>query len=184
MEMKINIKHTIESDTSTDECINLLLKDRGVDDIDGFLTPPHPTSIALSTFFTEKPSFKKDWSVFVKKLQQIHSNGEMIVVYTDYDADGVTGGAVMWETLHKLGFKVMPYIPDRKKEGYGFSEFGLAHVKKEFNPTLVISVDHGIVAHKQIAYAKNELGLSVVVTDHHQKQKKEPEDALAVFHTT
>lgn len=185
MDMKINIKHKIKDDnTSTDECIKLLIRDRGVDDIDGFLTPPHPTSIPLKTFFTAKPSFTSDWSAFVKKLQQIHRNGEMIVVYTDYDADGVTGGAVMWETLHKLGFKVMPYIPDRKKEGYGFSEFGLAHVKKEFNPTLVISVDHGIVAHKQIAYAKNELGLSVVVTDHHQKQEKEPEDALAVFHTT
>lgn len=182
--MKIDVKHKIEDPTSADAFIEVLLKDRGIDDIDGFITPPHPTSISLKTFFTEKPSFKKDWASLIKLLKKIHVNGDMVVVYTDYDADGVTGGAIMWETFHKLGFNVMPYIPDRIKEGYGFSEFGLQHVKKEFNPKLVISVDHGIVAHKQIAYAKNELGLTIVVTDHHQKQEKEPHDALAVFHTT
>ena len=54
----------------------------------------------------------------------------MIVVYTDYDADGITGGAILWETLHLLGFKVMPYVPHRKLEGYGFSKIGIDNVKK------------------------------------------------------
>ena len=182
--MEINIKHILNDETSPDDVVATLLKDRGIKDIDRFITPPLPTEIGLSEFFKESITFKKDWKKVVSLLQKIHKNKETIVVYTDYDADGVTGGAIMWEALHKLGFKAMPYIPDRKKEGYGFSTIGLDHVKKEFNPALIISVDHGIVAHKQITYAKEELGIPIIVTDHHQKQETEPEDALAVFHIT
>jgi single-stranded-DNA-specific exonuclease len=182
--MKIHIKHRIDDHIPPDDFIKLLLKDRGIENTNLFITPAHPTEIPLKSFFTEKPSFKKDWQAFIKLLKKIHEDQSMIVVYSDYDADGVTGGAVMWETLHILGFKVMPYIPDRKKEGYGFSETGLNNVKETYDPALIISVDHGIVAHKQITYAKEKLGLAIVVTDHHQKQEKEPEDAFAVFHTT
>jgi single-stranded-DNA-specific exonuclease len=182
--MKIHIKHRIDDHIPPDDFIKLLLKDRGIENTSLFITPAHPTEIPLKSFFTEKPSFKKDWQAFIKLLKKIHEDQSMIVVYSDYDADGVTGGAVMWETLHILGFKVMPYIPDRKKEGYGFSETGLNNVKETYDPALIISVDHGIVAHKQITYAKEKLGLAIVVTDHHQKQEKEPEDAFAVFHTT
>jgi single-stranded-DNA-specific exonuclease len=182
--MKIHIKHRIDDHLPPDDFIKLLLKDRGIENTSLFIMPAHPTEIPLKSFFTEKPSFKKDWQAFIKLLKKIHEDQSMIVVYSDYDADGVTGGAVMWETLHILGFKVMPYIPDRKKEGYGFSETGLNNVKETYDPALIISVDHGIVAHKQITYAKEKLGLAIVVTDHHQKQEKEPEDAFAVFHTT
>lgn len=181
--MKINVKQTIDKRVSPDAVIKLLLKDRGIANSDAFMNPPHPSTVPLKTFFTKKPSFKKKWVHVLKLLKKIHKDGKTIVVYTDYDADGVTGGAIMWETLHKLGFKAMPYIPDRKKEGYGFSVRGLDHVKKEFDPALIISVDHGIVAHTQISYAK-KLGMPIVVTDHHQKQEKEPQDALAVFHIT
>lgn len=184
MDIKINIKQKIDAAISPETFVQLLLKERGIEDIADFMQPPHPSTIPLSFFFKEKPSFKKDWAAVIKMLKKIHANGETIVVYTDYDADGVTGGTILWEALHKLGFKTMPYIPDRKKEGYGFSEIGLDHVKKEFNPALIFSVDHGIVAHKQITYAKEKLGIPVVVTDHHQMQEIEPQDALAVFHIT
>ena len=59
---------------------------------------------------------------------------KMIVVYTDYDADGITGGTILWETLHMLGFKVMPYVPHRRHEGYGFSVKGIDRVKKSLIP--------------------------------------------------
>ncbi|KXK09834.1 MAG: Single-stranded-DNA-specific exonuclease RecJ [Microgenomates bacterium OLB23] len=182
--MKINIKHKIDAHISPEGFVELLLKDRGVKNADLFLKPVHPVEVSLATFFIKKPRFTQDWKKFIALLKQIHKRQQMIVVYSDYDADGVTGGAIMWETLHRLGFTVMPYIPDRKKEGYGFSEAGLRNVKDTHNPALIISVDHGIVAHKQISFAKETLGIPIVVTDHHQKQEKEPKDAFAVFHTT
>ena len=77
----------------------------------------------------------------------------------------------------------MPYVPDRKTEGYGFSIKGIDKVKKLYDPALVVSVDHGIVGHEKISYAAG-LGVPVVVTDHHQKSDTEPSDATAVFHTS
>ncbi len=90
----------------------------------------------------------------------------MVVVYTDYDADGITGGTILWETLNLLGFKAMPYVPHRQKEGYGFSKIGIDAIKKQYNPSLIISVDHGITAVEQIAYAK-KINIPIIVTDHH-----------------
>lgn len=104
----------------------------------------------------------------------------MIVVYTDYDADGITGGAILWETLYLMGFKVMPYVPDRRKEGYGFSITGIDNVIKSYNPSIIISVDHGITKVKEIEYAKNK-GIKVIVSDHHLKAEKIPK-ADAIFH--
>ncbi len=179
--MKINIKQTIEGTISPEEVVQMLLKDRGIADVASFLNPTHPETIPLESFFKGSSSFKADWKRTIKLLKEIHKEGKTIVVYTDYDADGVTGGTIMWETLNKLGFKVMPYIPERKKEGYGFSEYGLDQVKEQFDPALIISVDHGIVAHTQIAYAK-KIGIPIIVTDHHQKQETNPEDAFAIFH--
>lgn len=89
----------------------------------------------------------------------------------------------MWETLHLLGFKVFPHVPDRKSEGYGFSKVGIDLVKEKYNPALIISVDHGIMGHKQISYAKS-LGIDVIITDHHSKAETDPTDALAIFHTS
>jgi single-stranded-DNA-specific exonuclease len=75
----------------------------------------------------------------------------------------------------------MPYVPHRKLEGYGLSVKGIDNVKKQFNPALIISVDHGITAKEKISYAKS-LGISVIVTDHHLKPENLPTDAVAIFH--
>lgn len=176
--MNIQIKRSIESDHVSDEdIISLLLRDRDITDKKGFLSPIHPYDIPFTDFFSER-SFNR----VLKKLEDIREKNEMIVVYTDYDADGITGGAILWETLHLLGYNVMPYVPHRKHEGYGFSKKGIDAVKKQFNPRLIISVDHGISATDKITYAKT-LGISIIVTDHHMKSEKSPDDAYAVFHT-
>ena len=158
------------------DIINILLKNRKIKDTKEFLNPSTPLNISLSDFKL-KEAFKKA----LKILKRIKQNNEMIVVYTDYDADGITGGAILWETLHLLGFKVMPYIPHRKHEGYGFSKKGIDKVKKEFNPKLIITVDHGISSDEKIKYAKT-LGISVIITDHHIKPKKLPKNAECIFH--
>ncbi len=178
--MKITCRHVIDQDKElkSDEIIALLLKSRRIENVKDFLTPPHPTTIKLSDF---GKMYAKSMKKVVALLKQIKKLNKTIVVYTDYDADGVTGGAILWETLHHLGFKVMPYVPDRKKEGYGFSIIGLDAVKKKYDPALVISVDHGITAKDKVTYAK-KLGIPVVITDHHLKPDKLPTDALAIFH--
>lgn len=177
--MKINVKQDIsdKSNISAEEIVQLLLKSRDIDDIDSFLNPPDPLKYSLTDFgFT-----KKQIDHAMKIMKKVFDEGKTVVVYTDYDADGITGGSILWETLHLLGFKAMPYVPHRKTEGYGFSKIGIDRVKKEFDPGLIISVDHGITGVEQVSYAKS-LGIPVIITDHHHKQEKIPEDAEAIFH--
>ncbi len=178
--MNISYQYEIKQEEkfSSEKIISILLKDRQIKDKEEFLNPPSPLKINLSDFSYD---FKKEIKKTVKILNKIKKNNQMIVVYTDYDADGITGGAILWETLYSLGFKVMPYVPHRKKEGYGFSIKGIDNVKKEFNPALIISVDHGITKVKEIAYARS-LGIKIIVTDHHLKSEKIPKDASAIFY--
>ncbi|GIW62785.1 MAG: hypothetical protein KatS3mg090_0611 [Patescibacteria group bacterium] len=126
--------------------------------------------------------FSNELAILLDLLSFVKKKKKKIVVYTDYDADGITGGAIMWESLYLLGFDVMPYVPDRKTEGYGFSVGGLDYVKKTYDPGLIISVDHGISAREKIEYAKTKLGIPIVVTDHHLKPKLLPESAEAIIH--
>ncbi|MDO8610237.1 MAG: single-stranded-DNA-specific exonuclease RecJ [bacterium] len=179
--MKISFKKEIKSDDriTSEELVELILKSRKIKNIKDFLDPPSPLTIQLSDF--DKSKYKKEISKTISLLEKIKKENQMVVVYTDYDADGITGGTILWETLHLLGFKTMPYVPHRKLEGYGFSVKGIDAVKKEFNPALIISVDHGITAKDKIMYAKS-IGISVIVTDHHLKPDHIPEDAEAIFH--
>ncbi len=176
--MNITFKGAIAPDKplTDSECIALLLKLRGITEPDAFIHPKSPLDISILDF-----GFKAQMKRTIALLKNIYAKKQRVVVYTDYDADGITGGAIVWETLHLLGFDVMPYVPHRQLEGYGFSLIGIDNVKKEFDPALIISVDHGITAVHQIAYAK-ALGIPVIVTDHHQRQDQIPEAAEAIFH--
>lgn len=178
--MKISYKHEIkfEDKVTPEEILKLILKDRSIKNIDEFINPPLPQTINLSDFGTK---FAKEFNKTISILEKIRKDDGMIVVYTDYDADGITGGTILWETLHLLGFKTMPYVPHRRLEGYGFSIKGIDTIKKQFNPSLVISVDHGITAKQKVSYAKS-IGIPIVITDHHLKPIKLPTDAEAIFH--
>ncbi|PIZ01163.1 single-stranded-DNA-specific exonuclease RecJ, partial [bacterium (Candidatus Howlettbacteria) CG_4_10_14_0_8_um_filter_40_9] len=176
--MKIEWKKEIKDteNISNSEIVHILLKNRGVKDEKSFLHPPHPSLLTFTDF-----KLKAEFAKAVELLGEIRERKQMIVVYTDYDADGITGGTIVWETLNLLGFHVMPYVPHRKHEGYGFSIKGIDNVIKEFNPALIISVDHGISARKQIAYADSR-GVKIIVTDHHLKPEDPPDKTYATFH--
>ena len=176
--MKINYKYEIkpQNNLTNKDIVDLLLKSRYIKDLDEFLNPPSPLTLSLIDF----GPYKKPFAKVLKILESIKEKNQMIVIYTDYDADGITGGAILWETLYLLGFKVMPYVPHRKLEGYGFSKIGIDNVKKEFDPALIISVDHGITKVEEIEYAA-KLGIKIIVTDHHLKGDKIPK-AEAIFH--
>jgi single-stranded-DNA-specific exonuclease len=177
--MKITFKEEIRSTDklTNDEIVKLLVKSRHIKNLGEFLSPPSPLNFSLKDFGPYEKSFKK----ILKILKEIKETNRMIVVYTDYDADGITGGAILWETLYLLGFKVMPYVPHRRLEGYGFSKKGIDNVKKQFDPALIISVDHGITKFKEIKYATT-LGIKIIVTDHHLEGKVLPKKAEAIFH--
>jgi len=112
---------------------------------------------------------------------------EQIVVFGDYDVDGITGSAILWESLHGLGAKVLPYIPHRVDEGYGLSKIGIENVMQQIeNVALIITVDNGIVANDAVTFA-NTKNIDVIITDHHVPPSGEFEkvpDAHAIVHTT
>lgn len=174
--MKITYQREITEALKEDEIFNTLLTVRNIERVDEFLSPPSPLTISITDF-----GFKQELSQTLSLLEKIKKENKTIVVYTDYDADGITGGTILWETLHLLGFKAMPYVPHRKLEGYGFSLKGIDAVKEKYNPALIISVDHGITAVEKVAYAKS-IGIPVIITDHHLKQEKIPDAAEAIFH--
>lgn len=153
------------------DIIKSLLENRNLktkQEIDTFLNPKNPNDIKIEELGIKKESVKK----ILKRLKIAKDKKEKIVVFGDYDADGVCATAILWETLYGLGFDAMPYIPDRFEEGYGIKSETFKNTKFEaLNPKLIITVDNGIVAYDAVAKAK-ELGIDVMVVDHHQKGKK------------
>lgn len=117
----------------------------------------------------------------VGRIKRAIKNKELIYVYGDYDVDGITGSAILWETINLLGGKVMPYIPSRHSEGYGLHSEALAQLAKE-GAKVVISVDCGITAVEQANVAE-KLGIDLIITDHHQPQEDLPKP-FALIHTT
>lgn len=140
----------------------------------------------IEAFFTPKlehfekdlhlPGIDKAW----KRIQQAIDNQELIIVYGDYDVDGVCASAIMYKALTTLKAKILPYIPHREKEGYGLSKTGLEFAR-DSGASLVITVDNGIVALEQAKFAK-EIGLDLIITDHHLPLETLPE-ALAIVHS-
>lgn len=159
-----------------EKIIETLLSKRKIVNIHQFLHPPHPTTFSLSLI-----GFEKECTVLLSYLKTCKEHKKNIIVYTDYDADGITGGSILWEALHILGFPVFPYVPHRQKEGYGFSIKGIDAVIEKYHPGLIISVDHGISAREQIKYASDK-GVPVIITDHHTKPNLIPDSAVAIIH--
>ncbi len=120
-----------------------------------------------------------DMDKVVQRIKKAIQNKEKIIVYGDYDADGVTATAIMWEVLYNLGANTKPYIPHREREGYGVSIFGIDSLIESEKPDLIITVDQGISAKKQIEYAR-EKGIEVIITDHHHKPAQLPQDCLII----
>lgn len=106
-------------------------------------------------------------------------NKEKIIVYGDYDADGITSTALLISVLNDLGAVCDFYIPNRFTEGYGLNTNVLEQFKKQA-VSLVITVDNGIASSIEADYAK-KLGLDLIITDHHEAQEEIP-DALAIIH--
>lgn len=124
------------------------------------------------------PKLLCDMDKAVERIERAIRDKEKVVVYGDYDVDGITSTALMVRYLRSRGLETSSYIPDRQDEGYGINK---AAVKKicDDKTTLMISVDTGITAFEETKYAK-ELGCDVIITDHHECKEELPE-AVAVI---
>ncbi|MDR4988063.1 MAG: single-stranded-DNA-specific exonuclease RecJ [Bacteroidales bacterium] len=112
------------------------------------------------------PFLLKDMDVAVERIEQAVQHGERILIYGDYDVDGTTAVALVYELLKDFHDNLDYYIPDRYKEGYGIS-FQSIDFAKDSGVSLIISLDCGIKAYKQIEYAAQQ-GIDFIVIDHHR----------------
>lgn len=161
---------------SSDDIFKQLLINRGIKD-----------EVEKQNFFNPKiEDYKKDLEIpgiekTLKRINKAIESGETIVVFGDYDVDGVTASAILYKALTSIGARVLPYIPHREKEGYGLNKLGLEFAR-ETGAAVVITVDNGIVAIDAASYAKT-LGLDLIITDHHTASDLKPE-AFAIVHST
>ncbi len=112
------------------------------------------------------PGLLPDMEIACVRLEQALSNGEKIAVHGDYDVDGITGCTLLVETLRALGGEVEYHIPLRLKDGYGLSADAIRQAQHN-GCALIVSVDCGVSAHTE-AELCTELGLDLIITDHHQ----------------
>lgn len=119
-----------------------------------------------------------DMEKAAQRVNQALENGERITVFGDYDCDGVTSTALLYSYLCSRGANVDYYIPDRAAEGYGMNT-GAIDLLKSRGTNIIITVDNGISAIEEVAYAKT-LGIDVVVTDHHRVGEVLPDAAAVV----
>ncbi len=115
-----------------------------------------------------------------RRLAAAARDGRRVVIYGDYDVDGMTATAILWHGLKLAGAEVDYYIPRRLEEGYGLNMQAIEQLADE-GADLVITVDCGVTAVEQAARAR-ELGLELIITDHHQPGPRRP-DALIVHPT-
>jgi single-stranded-DNA-specific exonuclease len=167
--------------TDSDDLIKILLKNRGLEekaDIANFLEPKLK-DVTVDSVGLDPKHLKKA----VKRVNDAITRDERIIVFGDYDVDGICGSTIMWETLYEDHKKTMPYIPHRMDEGYGLSVKAIDNILIKYPETkLIITVDNGVVAHDAVNYA-NTKKIDVIITDHHVGSTDFP-DAYAVVHTT
>ncbi len=119
------------------------------------------------------PFLMYDMDKGVNRLITALREGENILIYGDYDVDGITSVSLLYDVLFKLGGKVSFYIPNRITEGYGLSEYGVQFAASK-GINLIITTDCGVTANLEIKQAK-DLGIDVIVCDHHEPAETKPE---------
>lgn len=149
---------------------NILGREMQEDDIKKFLNPTR------DDFYD--PFLLPDMEQAVERIEQAIKNNEKILIYGDYDADGITSTTILIKFFKEIGVEVDKYIPNRLEEGYGINNKALEEIKNR-GIDLIITVDTGITANDQVKYA-NELGLDLIITDHHEPSDEIPK-AVAVI---
>lgn len=161
----------LQKELAIDAIVADLLVARGLDDVGkarAFLNP----SLSSLTPLDEYSGVGE----IVGRLKKAVEEGESIVVYGDYDCDGVCAVSILYSYLSKVSKgKVGYFIPNRHSDGYGISVSALDYIAENTDAQVVISVDCGINSVEEVDYAQQELGLDMLITDHHQPGEKLPD---------
>lgn len=157
-----NIAKTLSSYFNISEKIAEILVDRGyttIESANSFLRP--------SWNDLNDPFLFKDMKKVVDIIKEKIRTKEKIIIWGDFDCDGVCSTSTLALELKRLGANINCYIPDRHKEGYGLNKDGIKKLKDEKDCRLIITVDCGITAKEEVDYAYS-LGIKVIITDHHE----------------
>lgn len=147
----------------------------------GFRTADEMTNfLAMDQSVVHDPFLLHDMQKAVERIMSAIEANEKILVYGDYDADGVTSMTIMYETLAQLGADVNYFVPNRFKDGYGPNLAEYQHFINNEQVQLIVTVDNGVAGNEAINYAQ-EHGVDVVVTDHHEMPDQLP-NAYAIVH--
>ena len=154
--------------------ITRILFGRGIEtevEMEKFLNPDYESGISDPFLFA-------DMEKAVDRIKKAADEKEKVLIFGDYDADGVTSSIILKETFEELGISADIYIPDKKTEGYGMNEIAIEKFSQE-NVKLIVTVDCGITNIREVEKA-NSLGIDVIITDHHHVPRETPK-ALAII---
>jgi len=166
----------IKNEDPTKNVIEKLLENRGFKD-------PDQVEVFLKTSLKKglhNPFLMKDMDKSVERIKRGIQNKERMMVFGDYDVDGISGTAILVHTLKIMGAKVSYRLPHRVEEGYGLNE-KFIHEFADLKVGLTITVDCGISCKDQIDLAKQK-GIDVIITDHHSIPDTFPDKAYSVLH--
>ena len=159
-----------KSKVKTEEIIDALLKNRGIKsskERKEFFNPRHPKDLTLRELGISKSQVVKA----IQRIREAIKKEQIIIIYGDYDVDGICGTGILFETLYLLHKNVRPHLPDRFSEGYGLNPDSVVKLKDNHSKLgVIICVDNGISAFTGVAKAK-ELGIDVIIVDHHYRKK-------------
>lgn len=172
----------IDKNTTKEEILNLLLKNRHItkDYKQEYLFPSPPQSFDDNDFGINS----KNLDNAVSRIKLAIKNKENILIYGDYDVDGITATAILWQVLFKKNAKITPFIPDREVDGYGIrsDSFFRFQTEKKIKFDLLITVDNGIVANTELQKILDS-DVDIIVSDHHLTNKPLPKSIISVHST-
>lgn len=178
-EIILKNKKVVDKSFFESDFLDLLLKNRQINksDSDDFFKPHFPDS---SDFNINNKELKKA----VDRVNLAIKNKENILIYGDYDVDGITSTAILWQVLYQKGAKILPFLPDREADGYGIKSksFFDFETKKNIHFDLLITVDNGIVANTELAKITQK-NTDIIIIDHHLPTENLPK-VSAIIHST
>lgn len=166
-EVSPEVIQSIREKTGVSELLAVILANRGYSDAEAIKKFLYPNISEL-----HPPFLLRDMEKAAARIhEEIRNNGK-ILIYGDYDVDGITSTSILYDYLKNIGAQVEYYIPDRFEEGYGLNINALTNLCTN-KPSLIITVDNGIAAVEEVRYI-NSLGIDVIITDHHECQDELP----------
>lgn len=168
--MTIEERTNLAKELGIDAKLIEVLEQRGYDDREKLNAFLYPSIDDLSNIHAYK-----GYDEVVARIRDAIDNKETVILYGDYDCDGVCGVSILYNYLRGQGVKVDCFLPNRHSDGYGLSVETLEKLADKYLSDLLITVDCGITSVEEVEYAREVLGFDVIVTDHHEVGKVLPD---------